>query len=200
MRNPISFNSPALSHVQQQSVSSQIVSLETPLLGVIPAAELIQIFLEEIMLISPYELAQRGWVGERLDSLRIADISPEFIDLEWLQQWWMRYKDILIDIAITASQWRARANANYEDIYCGESAQFQAWGISQADLAEQLYSPCQLGQRLYEWSLVAGNSDAEVQILCCLATLRQSLSAALQLRQEGYLVWALTDPPAAQLG
>lgn len=195
MTNPISLNSPALRRVQQRVGGSQLVNLETPLLELIPVTGLIQIFLEEIVLVSPYELARRGWASEALHHLRIADISPEFIELEWLQRWLMSHKDMFTDITITALEWLAQTNANCEDVYCGESDRFQAWGIPRAELTEcRVYTPLQLGQWLYERSLVPGGALG-MRILCCLPSPRQSLSAALQLRQEGYLAQALTEPP-----
>ena len=174
----------------------------------ISSCELIEIFLEEVVLISPYELLLRGWVGQQVEQLRLEDVISATCSYEFLRQWFTTadqlglYDEIEVSIGRGAIQ-QLKIVSGYDYIYCGEAHDFRACGVAATELAHWLYSSRELGQILSHNT--SGSSMKELQpvvmddsisrrILCCFSSNKKSLSAALQLRQEGYWAQALSRP------
>ena len=179
--------------------------------ALIPTCELIEIFLEEVVLISPYELLLRGWVGQQVEQLRLEDVISATCSYEFLQQWFATadqlglYDDIELSIGRGAIQ-QLKTVSGYEYIYCGEAHDFRACGVAAAELAHWLYSSRDLGQILShntsaspmkELQTVVMDDSIPRRILCCFSSNKKSLSAALQLRQEGYWAQAMSRSSAS---
>ena len=176
--------------------------------ALIPTCELIEIFLEEVVLISPYESLMRGWVGQQVQRLRLADIISVTCSYELLRHWFATadqlglYDEIEVLMGRSSHQ-KLETVSGYEYIYCGEAHDFLACGVAAAELAHWLYSACELGQVLSQNPLASPVKELQPAvmhdsvprgILCCFSSSKKSLSAALQLRQEGYWAQAMRPP------
>lgn len=156
----------------------------TPLKDLIGSSELIRIFLEEILLISPYELS-RGDDGPSVLDLRVSDVIGERVSMAFLIQWFGTYPHIFDDLEITAQDFK-RLHLSDQVIYCGSHKSWMDYLVERGmDRPQHVYHPSELGMYLTR------THHQKQHIICCFAHKTKTLSAALQLRQQGHEAQAL---------
>ena len=146
--------------------------------NLIPSQEVLTVFLEEILLICPHE--QKEFL-QHADELRLKDLCPDE-DVRDLTSWFEVNRYLFDDLTVSLP-----LDSYRRYLLCGPKQRMSELSLPSSPLHHHL-TPDQLAEDLAK----TANSSVLPLIVCCFASNRKSLSAALHLRQEGLDVKALT--------
>lgn len=143
--------------------------------NLIPSRDALLVFLEEILLFCPHE---RKELLECPGELRLKDLCSDVDDLiQWFDVNHHLFKDLMVRLPL---------DSHRHYLLCGPKQRIEELGLPPSPLHHHL-TPDQLAEDLMKTA-----RSSYPLIICCFPSNRQSVSAALHLRQEGLNAKALS--------